>query len=187
MFRVLATIALWFALAAAPARAGDYAAYANQVINTLPEGVAFRPDLEAGLTARASVYRRKKHRGALIASEQLREAARAQAVDIMLLGRSGHRSRQGHTFAVRFKAFQEDKSKTYTAGENAASDRRRGPADETKAARLFQLWLDSSGHRQNLLNGRYRFVSTGVVQRGSELWAVQIFWSGPVTTNFTFQ
>ena len=187
MTRVFALLALLIALAAASARAGDYAEYASQVVNALPDGVAFRPDLEDDLNVRASAYRRKKHRGALVASEQLLEAARAQAVDIMLIGRSGHRSRQGHAFAVRFKAFQEDKSKTYNAGENAASDRRRGPADESKSARLFQLWLDSSGHRQNLLSDRYRFVSTGVVQRGNELWAVQIFWGDPVTTNFTFQ
>jgi hypothetical protein len=26
----------------------------------------------------------------------------------------------------------------------------------------------------------YEFISTGAVQRGDELWAVQIFWSRPV-------
>jgi hypothetical protein len=29
----------------------------------------------------------------------------------------------------------------------------------------------------------YEFVSTGVIQRGDELWAVQIFWSKPVPRN----
>jgi hypothetical protein len=26
----------------------------------------------------------------------------------------------------------------------------------------------------------YEYVSTGVIQRGEELWAVQIFWSKPI-------
>lgn len=175
------------ALGASAARAGDYAAYARAALAGLPAGVELRPDLEAYLDERVSRHRRKKRRGAVIAGEALRDAARVQALDMLLMGRSGHRSRQGHGFKERFKAFQPDAAMTYNAGENAASDRRRGAADEAKAERLFGLWLDSSGHRNNLENGRFRYVATGVVQRGKELWAVQIFWSEPVATNFTIQ
>jgi uncharacterized protein YkwD len=185
---MLRSIAFIFCLllAALPARAGGYAGYAQSVTANLPEGAAFRPDLEEYLSARASAYRVKKRRRPLLASEQLAQAARAQAVDIMVMGRSGHRSRKGHGFAVRFKAFQEDPALTYSAGENAASDRRRGEANTAKADRLFQLWLDSTGHRKNMLGDQYVYVSTGVVQRGSELWAVQIFWGEPKKTNFFF-
>jgi uncharacterized protein YkwD len=65
-------------------------------------------------------------------------------------------------------------------GENAASDRRKDEAGPDKARRLFQSWIESSSHRRNLLQRDYAYVSTGVVQRGSELWAVQIFWAEPL-------
>ena len=170
-----------------PARAEDYRAYAETRVAALADGVVFREDLETLLDARASAYRRKKHRRAVTALPDFETAARAQALDMMARGRSGHLSAKGVGFQARFKAFQLDPKLHYNAGENAASDRRRGPADEEKALRLFELWVQSSGHRENLLNERYLNVSSGVVQRGSELWAVQIFWSEPIKTNMIFQ
>jgi uncharacterized protein YkwD len=81
-----------------------------------------------------------------------------------------------------------DEAELYPArGENAASDRKKGEAGEAKARRLFASWIDSSGHRRNLMSRDYEFVSTGVIQRGDELWAVQIFWSKPKEQTPLFQ
>jgi uncharacterized protein YkwD len=166
---------------------GGYRAYAEKTVSAPPDGVVFREDLETYLSGLASSYRRQKKRPALIVDDLLRNAARAQAVDMMMMGKSSHRSRTGADFKTRFKAYLHAENTTWRGGENAASDRRRGPADEEKARRLFDLWIDSTGHRRNLLNDQFTYVSTGVVQRGDELWSVQIFWSEPVTTNFTIQ
>jgi uncharacterized protein YkwD len=59
----------------------------------------------------------------------------------------------------------------------------RGTADLAKAKAIFGQWLDSGGHRRNLMSQDYEYVSTGVIERGDELWAVQIFWSKPVPPN----
>jgi len=117
----------------------------------------------------------------------LREAARAQAFDMMRQGKSGHRSSRGEEFDVRFASYLGNAELYRARGENAASDRRADPAGEAKARRLFKSWLESSGHRQNLVQPDYLHVSTGVVQRGEELWAVQIFWSDPVENSLLFQ
>ena len=186
MFRSL-LIAAAMLLALAPAQAADYRAYAEAIAAAPPEGVVFRDDLEAVLDARASVYRKKKRKPSVESSPLLEIAARAQALDMMANGKSGHRSRQGDGFQTRFAAFRPDPAMLYHAGENTASDRRRGAADEAKALRLFDLWIESSGHRANLLNDRFDYVSSGVVQRGTELWAVQIFWSRPIKSNMLFQ
>jgi uncharacterized protein YkwD len=127
----------------------------------------------------ASAYRTSKSRSALEASDQLREAARAQAIDNMRRGKSSHRSGRGEEFSTRFAAYVDDANLYPARGENAASDRRKDAADEAKARRLFKSWLESSGHRRNLMSRDYEFVSTGVIQRGNEIWAVQIFWSKP--------
>lgn len=166
---------------------GGYRAYAENLSSHPPANVVFRSDLEGYLTQAASSYRKGKRRKALVADTLLRNAARAQAIDMMLQGKSGHRSRTGADFKVRFAAYLHEDGTAWAGGENAASDRRKGPADHAKAQRLFQSWVDSTGHRRNLLNDRFVYVSTGVVQRGDELWSVQIFWSEPIKTNFFIQ
>lgn len=167
-----------FVLSGLPAMAG-YRDYAQSLVDSPPKGVVLRPDLEAVLDEMASAYRTGKSRPALEASDQLREAARAQAIDNMSRGKSSHRSGRGEEFSTRFAAYVDDAELYPARGENAASDRRKDAANETKARRLFKSWLESSGHRRNLMSRDYEFVSTGVIQRGNELWAVQIFWSKP--------
>ncbi|MBL8894692.1 MAG: hypothetical protein JNJ53_08825 [Rhizobiales bacterium] len=172
--------------AALPAAAG-YRDYAHGLVGSLPKGAVVRPDLEVLLDEMASAYRTSKSRAALAASDQLREAARAQAIDNMRRGKSSHRSNRGEEFSTRFSAYVDDADLYPARGENAASDRRDDSADEAKARRLFKSWLDSSGHRRNLMSRDYEFVSTGVIQRGNELWAVQIFWSKPREQKNIFQ
>jgi uncharacterized protein YkwD len=163
--------------------AADYRGYAIALVKHLPAGAELRPDLEAYLDRLADAYRREKDRGGLFADDLMRVAARAQALDMMLAGRSGHVSRTGVSFDSRFGAFVENIDLFPARGENAASDRSRRQVDESKARHLFELWLQSSAHRRNLGKRDYAFVSTGVVQRGSELWAVQIFWARPIPPN----
>ncbi|MGE0241380.1 MAG: CAP domain-containing protein [Parvibaculaceae bacterium] len=170
--------------AGAPAEASsDYAYYARALLAKLPENAGARPDLETYLDRLVSSYRQSKGRKGLRASDLMREAARAQAADMMFAGKSNHKSRAGHSFDQRFGAYVEDVDLYRARGENAASDRKRGSADESKARGLFSLWLASGGHRRNLMKRDYEFVSTGVIQRGEELWAVQIFWSKPIPPN----
>jgi len=170
------------------AEAGNaYRKYVESLMARPPEGVVFREDLETYLDQLASSYRRSKRRPALAADPALREAARAQAIDMMLAGRSSHRSRTGHDFKARFAAFLSADNTAWVSGENAASDRRKGAVDKARAKRLFQLWIDSTGHRKNLLRDRYVHVSTGAVQRGDEIWSVQIFWSEPIRTDLVIQ
>ena len=184
-FALILLLAALLGLAAGPrpALAGDYAHYARSLLQGLPENSGARPDLEAYLDKLVSSYRQANGRKGLIASDMMREAARAQAADMMFAGKSGHKSREGHSFDERFGAFVEASELYKARGENAASDRKKGPADMMKAKAVFDLWLDSSGHRRNLMKRDYEFVSTGVIQRGDELWAVQIFWSKPVPRN----
>ena len=178
-FCALVLLLLAVAIAAVQVQASDYTRYAHAVLASLPGNAKARPDLEAYLDKRVSGYRVKNSRKRLIASDLMREAARAQAADMMYAGKSMHVSGKGHKFADRFGGYVGDIDLYAARGENAASDRRKGPVDKAKAERLFQSWLDSSGHRRNLMLRDYEYVSTGVIQRGGELWAVQMFWSKP--------
>jgi uncharacterized protein YkwD len=160
---------------AAPA----YRIYAEKLAQELPGSVVVRPDLEKVLDSLAQSARAAKKRGTLSPSAQFKIAARAQAIDMVLGDYVGHRSRKGHSFHARFEAFAGDSDLYSARGENAARERSDGPANDTKARRLFQQWLDSGGHRRNMMNRSYNRVSSGVVQKGDHLYAVQIFWSEP--------
>lgn len=154
--------------------APSYRAYAEGLVGGL-KGATVRPDLEAYLDALASSARRKEGRPALVSSKLLKTAARAQAIEMLKGNFVGHSSAGGYSFKARFAAFG-DPEVNGGYGENAARDRQPGAVDKAKAARLFQQWLDSSGHRRNLMNRNYGLVSTGAVMVGSHLYAVQIFW-----------
>jgi len=163
------------ALAGAPAGGGGYRGYASALLAVPRNNVKFRPDLEAYLDGLASRTRRGAGRKLLAANERLKRAARAQALDMALGGYVGHESRSGYRFSQRFAAFADPAAVGYH-GENAARDRQPGSVDQVKAGRLFSQWLDSSGHRRNLLNPAYAYIATGAVEIGHALYAVQIFW-----------
>ena len=157
--------------------AKTYLEIARGSLKNLPAEARLREDLEAVIAAQANAYRHSKGVKALQASPLLRDAARAQAVDMMLNGYVGHRASSGHEFDSRMRAFLGSPMGLLQMAENAARDTQKGEADAVKARRLFQQWVASRPHRKTLLNGGYTFVSTGVVQRRNKIWAVQIFFA----------
>lgn len=162
-----------------PAAAGPYRDYATQLISQLPQGSQFRPDLEAALARLANGYRASEGLRNLTPDPLFQIAARAHAADMMLHDFMGHRASTGHDFDSRMRAFVDDITRFPGLAENAARDSQKTPADAAKTRRLFQQWLDSRPHRKALRSRDYAFVSTGVIQRGKTIWAVQIFWAPP--------
>ena len=179
MVRVCVILALAAAAAlpqACPGSASEaYRVFAIDLLKSKPQGVAIRSDLEAYLDGLAAEARRGYGRDPVEASDLLRDAARAQALEMLKGDYVGHQSASGYQFKHRFAAFADPEIHG-NHGENAARDRQPGPVDRAKAGRLFRQWLDSRGHRRNLMDRNYRFVSTGAVEFGHHLYAVQIFW-----------
>ena len=177
---ILGFLALWvLAGGLAPAVAGPYRDYAVQLTTRAPEGSQFRPDLEEALAQLANRYRASEGLETLTPDPLFQIAARAHAADMMLHDFMGHRASTGHDFDSRMRAFVDDITRFPGLAENAARDSRKTPADAAKARRLFQQWVKSRPHRKTLRSRDYAFVSTGVIQRGQVIWAVQIFWSAP--------
>lgn len=160
------------------AQAKTYLEIALGSLKNLPADARIRADLEAQIAGQANAYRQSEGVESLQASPRLRDAARAQAIDMMLNGYVGHKSSSGHEFDSRMRAFLGGSMLMMPRmAENAARDTQKGEADAGKARRLFQQWVESRPHRKTLLNSGYKFVSTGVVQRGNKIWAVQIFFA----------
>lgn len=168
-----------------PARAGQsaYHAYAVALVADLPAGITAREDMEKLLSQMANAARVKAGRKPLTISNDFRVMARAQATDMVLGDFVGHQSVHGDGFHERFVAFAKPEMQYPARGENAARDRQKGGVDKVKAARLFQQWLDSAHHRQNLMMTEYDFISTGAVAKGNHLYAVQVFWAAPAKSS----
>jgi uncharacterized protein YkwD len=162
-----------------PAAAGGYRAFAEGLNASPPDGSRFRPDLEAVLVSLASAYRVEQGKEPINADDSLLVAARAHAADMMLNGFMGHNASTGLSFQGRMQAMVGDVTKFPSIGENAARDTQDTPVDEAKARALFQQWVKSRTHRKVMVNRSFRFVSTGVIERGNNIWAVQIFFGTP--------
>ena len=44
--------------------------------------------------------------------------------------------------------------------------------------RVRTLWMQSGGHRDNILNPRFRRIGIGVVRSGGMVWVTTIFYGG---------
>lgn len=159
--------------------AEPYRKYAERLVSKPPKGVRFRTDLESRLNRQASAARKKNGRKGLKGSKLLRKAARAQAIDVLRTGKVGHYSKRGDRFTIRFSAFAGDEDRYGIRGENVLRSRRVSANPDAQAAHMMKVWLGSTGHRRNLMARDHRFVSTGVIQKGKRLYAVQMFWSPP--------
>ena len=167
------------AAGAVPALAGPYLDYAQGLAAHPPQGSRYRPYLEAELVALLNAYRAEKGKAPVAADPALQEAARAHAADMMLNNFMGHSSSTGMSFQGRMAAFVGDVTKYPSIGENAARETvGKGSLDE-KTRALFQQWVDSAPHRKNMVNRSFAFVSTGVIEKGGDIWAVQIFFATP--------
>lgn len=177
--RIWLVFVVMLGLTSQPCSAGTYKAYAMGLVQALPAGATFRPDLEKDLANFATAYRLSQGKPALKADPLFLVAARAQAADMMIHNYVGHRASTGQEFESRMIALAGDITRFPALAENAARDTRDTPADIDKARALFQQWLDSPPHRKALRSLDYQYVSTGVAQRGNSIWAVQIFWATP--------
>lgn len=177
--RWLAVLMIGLLVGPGIAAAETYQSYATRITANPPAGAKFRPDLERQLAEAANAYRRQEGKEPLQASDLFVLAARAHAADMMINNFIGHRASTGHNFDSRIRTFVDDITRFPAMAENAARESQKTPVSAAKARHLFQQWIDSRSHRRALLSRDYAFVSTGVVQRGTTLWAVQIFWGRP--------
>jgi len=172
--------ALVLVLLAEPlAAAGRYRDFAAGLNANPPAGSKFRPDLERVLDQLANAYRAEEGKEPLTPDPMFQVAARAHAADMMINGFMGHRSSTGQDFDSRMRSFVDDITRFPGMGENAARDTQKSPVDAKKARALFGQWVKSRSHRKALVSRNYQFVSTGVIQNGNKIWAVQIFFATP--------
>ncbi|ADB53130.1 CAP domain-containing protein [Conexibacter woesei] len=91
---------------------------------------------------------------------KLGRVARAHSLDMVRKGYFEHESRDGRTpFQRMLAARYVPKGASWTLGENIGW----GTEELAQPAALVKAWMDSPGHRANILNGRFREIGIGIV------------------------
>jgi uncharacterized protein YkwD len=111
--------------------------------------------------------------GPVAVDPRLREAAREHSRDMGELGFFDHTSpvKGKAKFTDRIKG--QGLAKFGTAGENIAMF---GGSNENRAIKFMDMWMNSDGHRANILGEDYNYIGVGVyITANGEVYATQEF------------
>lgn len=123
-------------------------------------GEASKKALVSSTLCLLNAERRQKGLRKLKLSSRLSKAARGHARDMARNNYFSHTSRNGASFLDRIKKTGYlRKARSWMAGENLAwgSGRLSTPRSTVRA------WMKSSGHRANILTGRFEHLGIGIV------------------------
>lgn len=110
-------------------------------------------------------------------SALLDQVAQEHAVDMLERGYFDHVSPEGETPFERFLAAEGER--WGVSGENIAScDGCPTPPDTSRLRSFHHGWMQSPGHRDNILSEGFDSFGFGIAGEGAEIYAVQTF-SGP--------
>ena len=110
------------------------------------------------LLAAVNQARTARHLAPLRLSKVLSRPARRHSAYLARTGRLDHSGADGRPFYVRLYAAGFSRRKA--VGENLGM---AGGCSTDLSAKMVQMWLNSPGHRANLLSRAYRVVGIGVV------------------------
>lgn len=111
--------------------------------------------------------RQKAGIGALKTSPLLNQAAQRHAEDMARTGQFSHTGSNGSTMSSRVR------QTGYVFRAVAENIFMQSP--NNNAPEAVRGWMNSSGHRRNLLNARYTEIGIGYAVRGNNHYYVQVF------------
>jgi uncharacterized protein YkwD len=117
-------------------------------------------DVRAATVCLLNAERRSRGLQTLRPNSTLRSAALEHSRDMVARRYFSHVSPSGDGFADRVRrAGYGSGAGAWTAGENLAW----GTGTRAQAREIVQAWMDSPGHRANILNPRFREIGLGIV------------------------
>jgi uncharacterized protein YkwD len=116
--------------------------------------------LERNVLARVNVVRKNHGLKALTARPRLQNAANAHAGNMARNGYFAHEWSDGASFGRWIRRFWPGPGfRSWSAGENLYWE---GPS--TTARRVVRAWMNSPGHRKNMLSRDWRYLGVGAVK-----------------------
>lgn len=122
--------------------------------------------MEDEVTRLINIERTNNNCGTVRTDERLRTSARAHSTDMAQNNYFSHTGKDGSNFVVR--AERAGYPKGAAAGENIAYG-------YSTAAAVVKGWMNSDGHRRNILNCSAKATGVGLAYRGSTPYWTQVF------------
>lgn len=135
-----------------------------------PQSLASR--LEQLIEQRVNDLRTEHHLGQLEPQVAMADAARQHSADMAERDFFDHRS------PVAGRTLPWDRLRVHGVVFSACAENlfwSEGLTLEAVAEQTVQGWLNSPGHRVNMMNPRYRWMGTGVEQRQRSYWVTQVY------------
>lgn len=111
--------------------------------------------------------RRSRGLDPLRSNGRLASAARRHAEDMAARGYFAHDSLDGRSFLDRIRAAgYTSGARSWSVGENLAW----GSGERAAPGRIVGAWMDSPGHRQNILSGKYEEIGFGMAVGGERTY-----------------
>jgi len=147
---------------------------AKRTVRPQSVGISYLSELEKAIFRLTNEVRRKHGLSALSWERSLCTVARSHSADMLHRGYFSHVDPDGKSPQDRIvSGYQQPISMT---GENIWSTSNRDPGDTRHLARVIvDNWLSSPGHRRTLLHPDFTDIGVGVVCRGQEIRATQVF------------
>lgn len=127
--------------------------------------------LEDEILQLINVERRKANLAPLEAQNHLINAAVGHSTEMFTLGYFSHSSPTSDRKKFTDRMSIAGVTRYGAAGENIAMT----SAPDGVAARFVKMWMDSPGHRRNILDPRFKISGLGVFGDGSVIYATQVF------------
>lgn len=122
---------------------------------------------ESALLSAMNDARVARGRAPLRSAPTLRRPARSHSRYLVRLGSLDHNGRDGSPFWERLVAAGYPANRSF--GENLAM---MPGCDAAAATTTVRMWLESPGHRANLLSRRFTWVGAGVASAADCSWTV---------------
>jgi len=159
----------------------DYASAGETPQPTAASGSIDRRALELAIHARINKVRNSHGRDSLEYSRDLRDAARLHSTDMADRGYFAHVGPDGSTFEDRYAEVGYDcrvsigDGRYVTGAENIAKSTILTGNETAVAQRIVAGWMQSDGHRENILKQFWRVEAIGVTVAGNSVYVTQNF------------
>lgn len=151
---------------------GNWAYHSGGTCSTSTDFVT-TSGIEREILNQTNTQRRNNNRPTLARDSRLDSIARTYAMQIARDGRWGHwnfQARADQTFSLGFNSVGENEWK----GTNISE-----PTNAAFGSRIITAWMNSKGHRENILKSDFTHIGIGFVQYGNYTAAVQFFGRKP--------
>lgn len=140
--------------------------YSQQINNK------FMSEVEKEIYIKVNMERRKIGLSDLLYNNTMQKYARMKSQDMGDKNYFDHKDLEGNFITLRMK---KDGIVYNSWGENIAYI--GGISDSTKLAnKLMENWMNSQGHRANILSNKFSSIGVGVYKIGDKIYATQEFY-----------